>query len=52
MGALSQNNTGADMWKAVLPGVFALVTLGLSLVSGEVLKRGTEHKQISALVSS
>jgi uncharacterized caspase-like protein len=33
------------MWKAVLPGVIALVTLGLSLVSGEVIKREGEHKQ-------
>jgi uncharacterized caspase-like protein len=37
------------MWKAVLPGVFALVTLGLSLVSGEVIKRGAEPKQVIAL---
>jgi uncharacterized caspase-like protein len=40
------------MWKAVLPGVFALVTLGLSLVSGEVIKRGTEHKPDLALAST
>jgi len=32
------------MWKAVLPGVIALVTVGLSLVSGEVVKRDSEHK--------
>ena len=37
------------MWKAVLPGVIALVTLGLSLVSGEVIKRDTEHRQMLAL---
>jgi uncharacterized caspase-like protein len=40
------------MWKAVLPGVIALVTLGLSLVSGEVIKRDTEHKLALALSSS
>jgi uncharacterized caspase-like protein len=40
------------MWKAVLPGGIALVTLGLSLVSGEVIKRDTEQKQVLALVSS
>jgi uncharacterized caspase-like protein len=37
------------MWKAVLPGVIALVTLGLSLVSGDVIKRDTEHRQMLAL---
>jgi uncharacterized caspase-like protein len=40
------------MWKAVLPGVIALVTLGLSLVSGEVIKRDTEHRQTLALASA
>jgi uncharacterized caspase-like protein len=40
------------MWKAVLPGGIALVTLGLSLVSGEVIKRDTENRQALALVSS
>jgi uncharacterized caspase-like protein len=40
------------MWKAVLPGVIALVTLGLSLVSGEVIKRDTEHKLALAVSSS
>lgn len=30
------------MWKAVLPGIIALVTLGLSLVSGEVIKRDSQ----------
>jgi uncharacterized caspase-like protein len=33
------------MWKAILPAVIALVTLGLSLVSGEAVKRESEHKQ-------
>ena len=33
------------MWKAVFPGLIALVTVGLSLVSGEVIRRETEHKQ-------
>src|SRR5215470_3188866 len=33
------------MWKAVLPAVIALVTLGLSLVSGEAVKRESEQKQ-------
>jgi uncharacterized caspase-like protein len=37
------------MWKALLPGVIALVTLGLSLVSGEVIKRDMEPKQVLAL---
>ena len=37
------------MWKAVLPAVIALVTLGLSLVSGEAVKRESEHKQVVAL---
>jgi uncharacterized caspase-like protein len=37
------------MWKAALPGVIALVTVGLSLVSGEVVKREGEHKPILAL---
>ena len=40
------------MWKALLPGVIALVTLGLSLVSGEVIKRDTEHKLALAVSSS
>jgi len=34
------------MWKAVLPGAVVLVTVGLSLVSGEVVKRDSEHKQV------
>jgi uncharacterized caspase-like protein len=37
------------MWKAVLPGVIALVTLGLSLVSGEVIKRDGEQRQLAVL---
>jgi uncharacterized caspase-like protein len=37
------------MWKAAVPGVIALVTLGLSLVSGEVVKRDNEHKSALAL---
>jgi uncharacterized caspase-like protein len=37
------------MWKAALPGVIALVTVGLSLVSGEVVKRDNEHKPVLAL---
>jgi uncharacterized caspase-like protein len=37
------------MWKAALPGVIALVTVGLSLVSGEVVKRESDHKPILAL---
>ncbi|MFL4967959.1 MAG: caspase domain-containing protein [Xanthobacteraceae bacterium] len=37
------------MWKAALPGLIALVTVGLSLVSGEVVKRDNEHKPILAL---
>jgi uncharacterized caspase-like protein len=37
------------MWKAALPGVIALVTVGLSLVSGEVVKRESEHKPILTL---
>ena len=40
------------MWKAVLPAVIALVTLGLSLVSGEVVKRDSEHKQQIALAQT
>jgi uncharacterized caspase-like protein len=36
------------MWKAVLPGVIVLVTLGLSLVSGEVVKRESEQNQVVA----
>src|SRR5262245_36171682 len=40
------------MWKAVLPAVIALVTLGLSLVSGEVVKRDGEHKQQIALAQT
>jgi uncharacterized caspase-like protein len=40
------------MWKAVLPAAVALVTLGLSLVSGEVVKRGSEQKQVLALVQT
>jgi uncharacterized caspase-like protein len=40
------------MWKAVLPGVIVLVTLGLSLVSGEVAKRGSEPKQVLALAQT
>jgi len=37
------------MWKAILPAVIALVTLGLSLVSGEVVKRESQQKQVVAL---
>ena len=37
------------MWKAILPAVIALVTLGLSLVSGEVVKRESQQKQVIAL---
>src|SRR3954447_15775462 len=37
------------MWKAVLPSAVALVTIGLSLVSGEVVKRDSQPKQILAL---
>jgi uncharacterized caspase-like protein len=37
------------MWKAVVPGFIALVTVGLSLVSGEVIRRETETKQLAAL---
>src|SRR5215216_1545091 len=40
---------GSDMWKALLPAAIALVTLGLSLVSGEVVKRETEQRQVLAL---
>jgi uncharacterized caspase-like protein len=40
------------MWKAVLPGVIALVTLGLSLVSGEVIKRDSEQRQLVALAGT
>jgi uncharacterized caspase-like protein len=37
------------MWKAALPAVVALVTVGLSLVSGEVVRRDSEHKPTVAL---
>jgi uncharacterized caspase-like protein len=37
------------MWKAIVPGLVALVTVGLSLVSGEVIRRETETKQVAAL---
>jgi uncharacterized caspase-like protein len=37
------------MWKAALPAVVALVTVGLSLVSGEVVRRDGEHKPAVAL---
>src|SRR5262245_30673047 len=40
------------MWKAILPAVIALVTLGLSLVSGEAVKRESEHKQVIALAQA
>ena len=40
------------MWKAVVPGLIALVTVGLSLVSGEVIRRETETKQLAALGST
>jgi len=40
------------MWKAILPGMIALVTLGLSLVSGEVIKRQGEPKQVLALAET
>jgi uncharacterized caspase-like protein len=43
---------GVDMWKAVLPGVIALVTLGLSLVSGEVIRRDTGQRQVLALAQT
>jgi uncharacterized caspase-like protein len=37
------------MWKAVVPGLIALVTVGLSLVSGEVLRREAETRQLAVL---
>jgi uncharacterized caspase-like protein len=40
------------VWKAVLPGMVALVTVGLSLVSGEVIRRETGHKQVVAFAQS
>src|SRR5262249_7257490 len=40
------------MWKAVLPGAIALVTVGLSLVSGEVVKRDRQPKQVLALATT
>lgn len=40
------------MWKAILPASVALVTLGLSLVSGEVAKRDNETKQVVALAQT
>ena len=40
------------MWKAVLPGAIALVTLGLSLVSGEVVKRESDGRQVLALAQT
>ena len=40
------------MWKAVFSGVIVLVTLGLSLVSGEVSKRGSEPRQVLALAQT
>jgi uncharacterized caspase-like protein len=46
---LKTTTLGVGMWKAVLPGVIALVTLGLSLVSGEVIKRDSEQRQLAAL---
>src|ERR1700758_3796358 len=41
-----------DMWKALLPGGVVLVTLGLSLVSGEVATHDGDHKQVLALAQS
>ena len=35
------------MWKAILPGLIALVTVGLSLVSGEVIRREAENRQLA-----
>lgn len=40
------------MWKAILPAGVALVTLGLSLVSGQAMKRDSEQKQVVALAQS
>jgi uncharacterized caspase-like protein len=40
------------MWKAILPACVALVTLGLSLVSGEVAKRDSQQKQVLALAQA
>jgi uncharacterized caspase-like protein len=37
------------MWKAIVPGLIALVTVGLSLVSGEVIRREAETRQVAAL---
>jgi uncharacterized caspase-like protein len=52
MGHRTQQQWGADMWKAVLPGAIALVTLGLSLVSGEVVKREAGQQQVFALAQT
>src|SRR5262245_18564162 len=38
------------MWKSIVPGLVALVTVGLSLVSGEVIRREAETKQLAALL--
>jgi len=40
------------MWKALLPAAVALVTLGLSLVSGETAKRDNEQRQVLALAQT
>src|SRR5262249_17830547 len=51
--ASTQQQRGVDvMWKAVLPGAIALVTLGLSLVSGEVVKRESDGRQVLALAQT
>jgi uncharacterized caspase-like protein len=52
MGLRTEQQWDVDMWKAVLPGVIALVTLGLSLVSGEVIRRDSEQRQVLALAQT
>ena len=49
MGQIHKTIAGVGMWKTVVPGFVALVTVGLSLVSGEVIRRETETKQLAAL---
>jgi hypothetical protein len=52
IGVPIPTGAGVHMWKAALPGMVTLVTVGLSLVSGEVIRREAEHKQVMALAQS
>lgn len=52
MGIVNNQQWEAYMWKPVVPGVVALVTLGLSFGSGAVIKRGDEPRQELAAVTN